>query len=192
MEKQENSLSLEQYLDGTDGLEDAVGTEMDIVSGDDVMASQMLRRLGAIEKQIEANSAIASAERQRITDWEVSVNTTLQNNALYLRSVLEQYALHERIESDRKTINLPFGVLKTTPTSPKWTISDRDEFVAWAERTGNNDLVRIKKEPALSELKSKMSLNSDGVAVDEIGMEVPHVVVEHPEKPFNVNVKPNV
>lgn len=178
----EGQVSLEKYLNALDGPLPETET-----TPDDTTASRMLRELGAMEKAIGANSAMAEAERAKITSWETEVNTPLQNRALYLREQLERYAIHERTTNDRKTISLPFGTLASRPAQPLWDI--RPEFSEWAQ-TAAPDLLKVTYTPLKTEVKSKFIIDSEGHAVDPVtGVIIPGIEVTQPAD-YTVTVKP--
>jgi hypothetical protein len=179
----EGQISLDEYLNQLDGPLPETG---DDATPDDATASRMLRELGTMEKAIAANSAMAVAERAKITQWETTVNEPLQNRALYLRSVLEQYAIHERTVSDRKTISLPFGTLSTRPATPVWDIYPA--FNDWA-KTAAPDLLKVTYTPIKNDIKAKFVVDSDGHAVDTVtGVMVPGIEVTQPTD-YNVQIK---
>jgi hypothetical protein len=177
-------ITLDEYLNELDGPMPDQGTD---ITADDTIASRLLRELGSLEKQIAANTSTADYERAKITQWETVVNTPLQERALWLRGQLEQYALHERREHDRKTINLPFGVLSTRPKEARWEISD--EFIEWARSTGSMEFLRTKYEPERGVIKEYFTPNSEGEATDSMGVTIPgiHVVKD---ADYSVTVKP--
>lgn len=178
----DGQISLDDYLNELDGpLPDPSDA-----TPDDATASRMLRELGTMEKAIAANSSMATAERAKISQWEMAVNEPLVNRALYLRTQLEQYAIHERAVSDRKTINLPFGTLTTRPAAPQWEIFPA--FTDWA-KTAEPDLLKVTYTPVKNDIKAKFVVDSDGHAIDTVtGVMVPGIEVTQPAD-YTVTVK---
>lgn len=184
----ETTITLDKYLDDTDGLNPATETEAKIPERDDEEAARALRALGFLERQAAANTALAAAQRTKITEWETSVNTTLQTRMLWLRSILEGYALHERtVDDKRKTISTPFGVLKTTPKQPIWEIDD-EIFIQWAE-TEAPELVKIVKTPEKAKLKAAYTRVGDTAKDPITGNEVAGVTITDPDTKFSVTIK---
>lgn len=182
------SITLDQYLETTDALDPATEADARIPEHNDEEAARALRELGFLERQAAANTAVAAAQRTKITEWETSVNTPLQNRMIWLRGILEGYALHERgIDDKRKTISTPFGVLKTTPKQPAWEVDD-EIFIQWAEANAP-ELVKVTKTPEKAKLKAAYTRAGE-VAKDPIsGDEVAGVTIIEPETKFSVSIK---
>lgn len=168
----EGQISLDDYLTELDGPNPGPGEDF---TADDVMASRLLRELSALEKSIDANSQLAAAERAKISQWEAVVNEPLANRASWLRSQLELYGLREREASDRKTISLPFGTIKTYPKAAQWNIGP--EFIDWARRAAPQ-LLRTKYEPIKDLVKETFTTDSGNHAVDpSLGTTVPGITI---------------
>lgn len=168
----EGQISLEEYLEQLDGPNPEAGDEF---TADDAMASRLLRELGTLEKTMEANSQLAEAERAKISLWESTVNEPLSNRVAWLRGQLEQYGLHERAASERKTISLPFGTIKTYPKAAQWNIGP--EFIEWA-KSANPTLLRTKYEPEKDLIKATFETDSENRAVDpDLGTVIPGITV---------------
>lgn len=184
------SQSLTDYLHETDALPDSIEASGTIPQHADPDAARALRELGELENRIEANTAIAKVERQKITDWETTVNGPLQARAQWLYSLLAKYAVDERILDDkRKTITTPFGTIATKPAQDVWEI-DETTFIAWAEKH-NPSLVKVVKTPEKAKLKQFYQAVA-GKVVDPIeGVTVEGVKILPPERPFTVTVKAN-
>lgn len=184
----EPTITLDKYLDDTDGLAETTEAEGKIPERNDEEAARALRALGFLERQAAANTAIAAAQRTKITEWETSVNTPLQSRMLWLRSILEGYAIHEReADEKRKTISTPFGIIKTTPKQDVWEVDD-EIFIQWAEENAP-ELVKVVKTPEKAKLKAAYTAAGD-VAKDPItGDDVVGVTIKAPDAKFSVTIK---
>jgi hypothetical protein len=184
------SQSLTDYLHETDALPDAIEASGVIPPHSDPYVARALRELGELEARMEANSAFAEAERMKITSWEVGVNEPLQKRAAWLYSLLAKYAVDERnLDPKRKTIDTPYGYLKTLPAQPVWEI-DEPVFIKWAEEH-NPSLVKVEKKVEKQKLKTFYTPTA-GKAVDPVqGIDVDGVKIVDPERPFTVTIKPN-
>jgi Bacteriophage Mu Gam like protein len=181
---------LSEWLAENDPLPDSIEESQTIPAHADPDAAKALRELGQLQRRIEANEATAKAERQKITDWETATNGPLQARAQWLYSLLSKYAVDERnLDEKRKTINTPFGYLKTLPAQDVWEI-DEEAFIKWAEKH-NPSLVKVTKAPQKAKLK-EFYTPTDGKAVDPIeGITVEGVTIKKPERPFTVTIKPS-
>lgn len=154
----------------------------------DSAAAWAMRKLRAIRMRQESNRMIAEDEIDRVKSWLDDVNTPMERDASYFESILRDYALRCRENPDdgRKTISLPAGKVTTRIGSPRWTVDD-ETFLTWA-RANHPDLIRVKEQPALDEMKSALIVaESGGAAVTEDGEVVPGVAVSAAE--LSVTVK---
>lgn len=191
MTELEGQISLSDYLDRAEPVPEPEDDPNYSVP-DDAQATQLLRTLSSVEKQIAAVSSMAEHERAKITAWEAQTNEPLQRKALWLRNILEGYAIYQRDEFGRKTINLPHGTLATRPAQLQWKITDKDAFVEWAEANGVADLVRIKKEPQMTVIKNAFQPEEDGTIVDIFsGEAVPGIEAKPSDTPYTASVKPS-
>jgi len=146
---------------------------------DDAEAIWAMRKLKHYRDQISANCDLAVAERIRINEWEERVNTRIGAEFDYFTAILIRYGREQREAEGRKSIDTPFGVVKSRQGQPKWEVDDA-EFIAWAKEN-SPDLVRVKEEPALAEIKKRFEIADTAtlgvVAVSEDGQIVPGVRV---------------
>ena len=141
---------------------------------DDSSAGWAMRRLRSIQSRMAENMDIANEEHRRITAWLGSVNQPLQRDENFFTAILTEYALTCRANPDdgRKTISLPAGKISTRAPSLVWSI-DPDTFIPWAKEN-DPDLIKVKIEPALSEVKKSL-LAQDDSAITADGEVVPGV-----------------
>lgn len=182
--------TLSDYLIETDFVSHGTPS-LDPPSLDDSKAAALLYRLGLTEERIRKNSEQAQALRMKADQWEATVNEPLANYAVRLRETLEAYAIYQRETAERKTINLPFGTLKTTPARPKWVITDQPAFEHWAFESGNDVLLRRKYEVEIAKLKT-LPVVANNVVDEQTGEAIPGVEVISPERDYNPTVKPNI
>jgi phage host-nuclease inhibitor protein Gam len=128
---------------------------------DDAGAVWAMRKLAVQNKQIQTNRDIADTEIARIDEWLKKVNAKPQQSAEYFTAILIEYARSQRAEEGRKSIQLPHGVVKSRVTNPKIKVEDVELFIKWAETNSLDDLVRIKKEPAVSDFKTVLEISGD-------------------------------
>jgi phage host-nuclease inhibitor protein Gam len=155
---------------------------------DDAGAVWAMRKLAVQQKQIYDNYEIADKETARIDEWLKKVNAKPQQSADYFTAILIEYARSQRNESGRKSIQLPHGVVKSRVTNPKIKVEDVELFIKWAETNNLGDLVRIKKEPAVSDFKTVFEISGDK-AVHVATGEIVEGVTIAPES-INFSVEP--
>lgn len=157
----------------------------------DALAAWAMRKLLDLRSKQAANTAIADAERLRIDEWEKHVNSRFDDDIAFFESHLIQYGIHQRQDEGRKTIETPYGVVKSRLGQPKYRIVDEQAFFDWA---GVNlpEAIAVKMTPALSVLKDKTSVEETAtlgpVAMWESGEIVPGVEVEQANVSYTVEV----
>jgi len=157
---------------------------------DDAQAAWAMRKLLGYQKKIEENKTIAEAELQRIDAWLDHVNSKFDSDIGYFEAILVQYARNERVVSDRKTIETPYGKVKSRQTQPKYTI-DETEFLPWA-KVHRPEWVQTFEKPVLAEIKKQTEIEHTTtlgpIAMTPDGEIVPGVRVDPAAINFTVEV----
>lgn len=147
---------------------------------DDSQAAWAMRKLLSYRSKIAENDAIADAEHHRIEMWQQSVNAKFDHDVQYFEAILSDYARRQR-DQGRKSVDTPYGVVKTRATQDKFKVTDEEAFFKWAA-DNLPDAIAIKRSPSLSELKKHVTVEQTDtlgpVAITEHGEIIPGVVVE--------------
>lgn len=158
---------------------------------DDAQAAWAMRKLLAFKKKIVENENAANAEYQRIDEWLNRVNSRFANDIEYFEAILMQYARVQRQSEGRKTIDTPYGVVKSRATQSKFKVEDPEEFIRWASINAPQ-LVNIKTTPNLTALKEFASPEETqtlgAVAMTIDGEIIPGVTVDPADVKFHVEV----
>lgn len=148
---------------------------------DDAQAAWAMRKLLSLRKKMAENEAIADAERTRIDAWLQHANGKFDGDVAYFEAILTRYAQQQRASEDRKSIETPYGVVKSRATQDKFKVTDEDEFFKWAEEN-LPDAIVIKRSPSLTALNKAVTVESTDtlglVAMSEHGEIIPGVAVE--------------
>lgn len=150
-------------------------------------ATWAMRQLRAIVVQIEANVAIAEAEKERIEKWQEAVNKPLLTDRLYFETILTNYLRKER-EKDpsKKTISTPYGKVSSRTTQPKWDVEE--QLIEWL--LNNNDaLVRVKYEVDKAELKKTYPTDGTKAVNPTTGEVIPFVTITPSDISYKVEVE---
>lgn len=157
---------------------------------DDGQATWAMRRLARIQAQMTRVRNIADAERQRIQAWEERQLKANERDHDYFSFLLTEYASGERAAHDRKTIDTPFGVVKSRSGQPVWEVN-ADEFLDWATEHAP-ELVKVKASPALSEMKKALTVEETEtlglVAMTKDGEVVPGVQIQPGQVGFTIEI----
>lgn len=154
---------------------------------DDAGATWAMRKLYALQQQIEENQSIADAETMRITEWLQSVNQKIASDAEYFIKILEDYHHRQRESEGRKTIKLPHGTLNSRASTAKVKVVDPELFVKWAKDVDEN-LIRIKKEPNQAEINKLLTIDGDKVISQSTGELAEGVIVTPESVKYSVEV----
>lgn len=158
----------------------------------DALASWALRRLRGLRSQIDEIEQIAGAEIERVEAWRARSSRPLERNAAFFEAILSDYALRCRAESGRKTISLPAGKISTRQPAARWIV-DSDTFIPWARQSAP-DLLRIKEEPNLAEMKAAAGVlalivsEETGTVVTPDGEILPGVEVSEQQPTASISI----
>lgn len=148
---------------------------------DDAQAAWAMRKLLSLRKKMAENESIADAERTRIDAWLHHTNSKFEPDTAYFEAILTRYAQQQRASDDRKSIETPYGVVKSRATQDKFKVTDEDKFFKWAEEN-LPDAIAVKRSPSLTALKKAVTVESTDtlglVAMSEHGEIIPGVAVE--------------
>jgi hypothetical protein len=155
----------------------------------DGAAAWAMRKLRRLRQHQESNNRLAAEQIEKIEDWLIHANRPSQDSIRFFESILSNYAVRQRIEEDRKTIDLPEGKISTRSGSLKWAING-EVFLPWA-RENAPDLIRIKEEAALSEVKARLEVGGEGIVFDpSTGEHVPGVSAQ--QQDISVSIAPDL
>ena len=153
---------------------------------DDAEAAWAMRKLLSLKSKMSENEDIAKAEQERIENWLLRVNGRFETDVSYFEAILTQYARTQRQNDGRKTIDTPYGTIKSRATQSKFKVDDIEVFLQWASINAP-ELVNIKTSPNLVALKDFASIEETqtlgSVAMTIDGEIIPGVSVD----PANIN-----
>lgn len=158
---------------------------------EDAQAAWAMRKLLSIRQRMAENEAIADAERTRIDAWVHYANGKFESDVAYFEAILTRYAQQQRDREGRKSIETPYGSVKSRATQDKFKVTDEDEFFKWAEEN-LPDAVVVKRSPSMTVLKKAVTVESTNtlglVAMSEHGEIIPGVAVEKGGVNYTVEV----
>lgn len=148
---------------------------------DDAVADWAIRKIAQAERNIEKRREFVEAEIDRLRRWQEQANTEDQRSIEFFTSHLHAYFEQLRESGalgKRKSYRLPHGTLQVRAKPPTFT-RDNDQLLEWAQGTGDESLVRVKIEPAWSDIRKRITIAPDGRTVidTETGEIVPGVTV---------------
>ena len=145
-------------------------------------ANWALRKIKAYSKQQAELDDLAEKEIQRIREWQEKEKKKTQRSIDFFESILTLYLYEQRIKDPKFKVSTPYGTISTRKQQPKWEIKDKEGLVTWLKENNLEQLVRIKEEPALKDIKG--SFEKHGVnAIDENGEIIPGIyILEQPDK----------
>jgi Bacteriophage Mu Gam like protein. len=149
-------------------LDKALGEEKQAFKVTDLKSADwVLRKLNAIQSNIDANKKFAEEERQRLDFWEQSENKKHTDDIAYFESLLGEYLRILRENDPKAKISTPHGTVSTRKQQPHWVYDD--SVLSELEEKGMTDFIRIKKEVDKKTLKKAVSVTEDGHVVNADG-----------------------
>ena len=140
----------------------------------EVFIDLLLLRIKSLQEEIADNFSNADKEIEIIKNWALSKNTVLQERINLIEKQLEQFAR----SSDKKTIDLPNGILKIRKSPDKAEVENLELFLSKA----NAELVSVVPEqikPNLKNIKNYIKMTTkvpEGVRVIEGKEEFSYVI----------------
>lgn len=108
----------------------------------------MLIELKKLKGEIEFNFEESARERQIIKDWALKKNSKLMERCEWIERKLEAFI----VEEDKKTVDLPNGVLKYHKKPDRVEIVDMDSFLKSADKSMFTAIPETTK-PSLERIK---------------------------------------
>jgi phage host-nuclease inhibitor protein Gam len=154
----------------------------------DSQANFFLRRLDEIrnEKDKINNTCNTEIEKfcQRVNDFRARELKTLENTEDFFTTLLESYARHQLMDSNKKSLKLPFGTLSFKKSQPKYVYDD--EIVMNFIKDNNlSEFIRTKEEINKKDLKSALNISEDGI-ITLNGKAMEGITITPGEEKFNV------
>lgn len=128
-------------------------------------ANWAFRKLAALNAIKAENTELAVKEIDRINEWLVSRNNTIDNKISHLEGLLKEYYITERNKDDEFRLSTPYG--KVTSKKGKDYIYN-DELLV--EELADTDYIVIKKSIDKNKLKKEITILEDGRAVTNDGV----------------------
>lgn len=148
-------------------------------------ADSALEKIHAAQVEVDKNVAYAKMQREKIDQFEVEANKEHINTIDHFTAHLQNFLMNE----NKKKITLINGDVSFRNRQPKWSIADPQSTIAELEQSELHDLIRIKKEPALSEIKKHLSIVNGKVMYSKTGEVLKSIIVEEQQPSFSVKLK---
>lgn len=173
--------NLQEFLDEKEGINEA----FEVVN--DSQANWALRKIKEHQQEIKWNQEMAQYEIEKIEEWEEQVNQPLTRSIDYFQGLLAQYAMAKKeADPEFKSLKLPNGNLQFRKQQPKWNY-DNKKVVESLKQLGMTDYIRVKEEPAKSDIKKVLTVAGDKV-VNENGEVVEGIEIEERDESFSVKI----
>lgn len=156
---------------------------------DDGAAEWAIKRLAEIRAVIAERQRFHDAEVERLRVWLDNEHRPLRSSESYFEHLLGDYARRQRQDADRKTIALPHGKVSTRWGAAKFSF-DEERFLAWAE-VNLPEIIRIKKEPWVAEMRERLVIQDNQVIDPASGQIVDGVVASSPELSITIKTEEN-
>src|SRR5699024_5145336 len=174
---------LQEYLNEQEG------TEKDTFTVDDEnKANWALRKIRDLKYQIEQNNALATAEIDKIEQWQQEVNSSAQDSIDYFQGLLAEYAMQKKKDDPKfKTMKLPNGRFGFRKRQPKWNYDD-DAVLRALEKANLDDFIRVKKTPSKDDIKKAFDVVNGKVISHDTGEVIDDITVVYQDESFGLTV----
>lgn len=137
-----------------------------------------LRKIAALNKQINENEQLAKEEKYRIEQWEQRENSSHKQSVEFFEQKISEY--HSKLLADdpKAKIKTPYGQVSSRKVSAK--IDYGDNTINELKELGLDEYVRVKEEVNKADLKKVLTITDDLKVVTEDG-EVLNSAVVTPE-----------
>lgn len=137
-----------------------------------------LRKIAALNKQINENEQLAKEEKYRIEQWEQRENSSHKQSIEFFEHKISEYHRELLADDPKAKIKTPYGQVSLRKVSAK--IEYGDNTVKELKELGLDKYVRVKEEVNKADLKKVITITDDLKVVTEDG-EVLNSAVVTPE-----------
>lgn len=145
---------------------------------DEAQANTRLRSLKHWREELKRVHDIYDEEKNRIMSWKSTLENRINKRIAWNENALKCFLW----STNKKTIDLPYGVLKRRKGMERIDVVLEDTFVDWCGKGGHLDLCHTKLTPDKKAIKS---------FVQESGEEPPGVELNVSEDSFSVTISRN-
>lgn len=131
-------------------------------------ANWAFRKISAINKKLEEINFVARDEMERITKWQESESKSLDDSREYFEHLLIEYYKANRENDPKFKLSTPYGKMSSRKGTVKWDMPNKALVIEQLEQRGFDDLVKVKKDVNLAEMKNTFSIAGNNV-VDSNG-----------------------
>ena len=152
-------------------------------------AEWALRKIKALNDQIEETNKLVELETERIKLWQERENKSAQDSILFFEGLLLEYMVKEReLDPKIKSIKLPHGTVRFKKQQPEY-VRDEPKLIDWAKESQRMDLVKIKESFDWSTLKKDITVVAGNVVDKVTGEIIEHVKGVEREDKFEVVIE---
>lgn len=146
-------------------------------------ADWALARIADLEREMTENTTITNLQISKLQQRCQVLNAPLIRRVEFFRSVLATFAQTHRAAllggGRKKSRALPHGVLGWKKTGGRLTVTDRDALLEWARNQPVElELVRVKEEPSLDEIKRHCSTTGEVPPGTEVSPESEELTIK--------------
>lgn len=144
-------------------------------------ANWALKKVAAINTKQKEISELAEKERERIESWENEEVSKYENSKEGLQSLLVEYYKTEKDKDPKFKLSTPYGKVTSRKGTKKWEIPNKERFITILKERGFNELVRVKEEVNLADMKKQFHVTDTGHVIDSNGEPIEGTyVIENP------------
>lgn len=118
-----------------------------------------LRKIAALNKQINENEQLAKEEKNRIEQWEKRENTSHKQSIEFFEQKISEYHRELLADDPKAKIKTPYGQVSSRKVAAK--IEYGDNTIQELKELGLDEYVRVKEEVNKADLKKVLNITND-------------------------------
>lgn len=126
-----------------------------------------LRKIAALNKQINENEQLAKEEKYRIEQWEQKENSSHKQSVEFFEQKISEYHRELLADDHKAKIKTPYGQVSLRKVSAK--IEYGNNTIQELKELGLDEYVRVKEEVNKADLKKVLTITDDLKVVTEDG-----------------------
>lgn len=156
---------------------------------DSNQANFFLKRLTDLEEEKNEINEMCNSEiekfTQKVNDFRNGKLESILSTESYFTKLLQAFAESELKDSKKKSIKLPFGVLKFTKEQTKYSY-DENALLKYLNDNKLKEFIKIKENVNNAEVKKAIKVENDKIYINEL--EVPGIEVIEGNNKFSVKL----
>lgn len=148
-------------------------------------ADWAIEKIAEAQREIEENNDYVNSQIEKTRLYQQEINEVHQNTIDFFEGHLQLFLKSQGAKS-MKLIN---GNIGFRARQSKFVMNDTDTLIKTLESSNLNDLIRVKKEPALNEIRKQYSVVDGKLVHNDTGEILDGIEAVDQDDSFNLKIK---